>query len=530
MDNNYKTLYEWRRTFKEKDELLVERGYDQVSPYVFYRDLFPVGSFQVKGDMESDKGNLIATKIAKGKKRSRQYIITDDLKDLGRVMGVEFGLIAPLSWYGKSHKGRNAHELYAMVVDIDYVGKQQLKNLLKQFGNGVQLMPTYLVSSGRGLHLYYFLKEPIQLYHNVVDTLSALKKALIRRLWNDTSSLKPDEPDITGIFQGFRCVGCQSKLGSEYIVSAYKMSGKRYTLEEIKASIPGCDVDIESIYIKPEWKADDKEHMPMALAKALYPEWYQERIIEGKKAKKIKKTWTCNVALYEWWKNKIMNEVKAGGRYYSLMALCMYGKKCGISNKQIREDAWSFYDHMESLTDDEANHFTKDDVRDALKCLRDKYTIEKVMTRGWIEEHTKVAIPTSHREKDKRMKQSDHLELARASRDIRCRAKGKKWTDGNGRPDKKTIVAEWRKAHPDGTKADCNRDTGMDPKTIRKWWNGEEKQMEKPKVTTEKQKPLFDYIVKLPDGAEVVVEMDHSDNKEEELQRIKTYLQKLSKS
>ena len=44
----------------------------------------------------------------------------------------------PISFYGKSHTKENAHELFAVVVDVDYVGKQQLKNLLKQFGNGVQ--------------------------------------------------------------------------------------------------------------------------------------------------------------------------------------------------------------------------------------------------------------------------------------------------------------------------------------------------------------------------------------------------------
>ena len=32
-----------------------------------------------------------------------------------------------------------AHELFAVAIDVDYVGKQQLKNLLKQFRNGVQL-------------------------------------------------------------------------------------------------------------------------------------------------------------------------------------------------------------------------------------------------------------------------------------------------------------------------------------------------------------------------------------------------------
>lgn len=29
---------------------------------------------------------------------------------------------------------------------------------------------------------------------------------------------------------------------------------------------------------------------------------------------------------------------------------------------------------------------------------------------------------------------------------------------------------KWREQHPEGRKADCHRDTGLDPKTIRKWW------------------------------------------------------------
>ena len=31
-------------------------------------------------------------------------------------------------------------------------------------------------------------------------------------------------------------------------------------------------------------------------------------------------------------------------------------------------------------------------------------------------------------------------------------------------------VYQWRQKHPGGRKADCQRDTGLDPKTIRKWW------------------------------------------------------------
>ncbi|UWN54050.1 Rep (plasmid) [Campylobacter jejuni] len=283
-----------------------------------------------------------------------------------KVIGDRFGLIPPISFYGKSHTKENAHELFAVVVDVDYVGKQQLKNRLKQFGNGVQLRPTYLVSSGKGVHLYYFLQEPVQLYRNREEVLAELKEAFIRRLWNDTSSIRPDSPDITGIYQGFRCVGSQSKLGVDFPVKAYKLSENRYTLEDIKASIPSCKVDLAPLYEKPRRKST----VTLEEAKELYPEWYEKRIVQGEPKQKSKKqggTWVCNEALYEWWKRKITEEVKAGGRYFSIMALCSYGLKCGISEQKIRRDAYAFLDHLESLTEDEDNHFSRADVKDGIK-------------------------------------------------------------------------------------------------------------------------------------------------------------------
>ena len=144
--------YEWKSAYREKEALMLERGYLEVSPHDFYRELFPAGSLQQ--EPEDGKGNIIATQIRpSGRGRTRQWVIDDSLKMLDKVIGDRFGLIPPISFYGKSHTKENAHELFAVVVDVDYVGKQQLKNLLKQFGNGVQLRPTYLVSSGKGVPL-----------------------------------------------------------------------------------------------------------------------------------------------------------------------------------------------------------------------------------------------------------------------------------------------------------------------------------------------------------------------------------------
>jgi hypothetical protein len=40
-----------------------------------------------------------------------------------------------------------------------------------------------------------------------------------------------------------------------------------------------------------------------------------------------------------------------------------------------------------------------------------------------------------------------------------------------GRPDKRAIVVQWRKEHPDGRKVDCIQDTGLSKPTVLKWWD-----------------------------------------------------------
>lgn len=463
MKRNYKTVSEWKKAYRDKEKLMNERGFSEVKPKEFYRALFPAGSLQ--RSIGDGKGNVIASQLRpKGEGKTRQWIVDDTLERLDKVVGDSFGLIPPISFFGKSHTKENAHQLFAMVIDIDYVGLQQLKNMLKQFGNGVQLCPSFLVSSGKGVHLYYLFQEPIELYHNMEKTLAELKEALIRRNWNDTSSIRPDNPDITGIYQGFRCVGSLSKLGEGFPVKAWQLTDQRYTLEEIKASIPSCKVDLSLIYEKPK-QEKRKKGITLEEAKELYPAWYQLKIVEGQS---LRRTWTCKPALYEWWKHKMSDEVKVGGRYFSIMALCAYGLKCGISERQIKQDAYSFLEHLESLTDDEDNHFTKSDIQDAFKALKaDNRFLSTIASRAWIEKTTKVSIPPNKRNY---RKQEVHLKIARATLVIMNEDNGKSL---QGRPEKAKIVEGWQRQHPEGKKIECERETGLSRHTVLKWWRKE---------------------------------------------------------
>ena len=105
MRRNTKTMYEWRKAYRDKEELMLERGFPEVSPHEFYRDLFPEGSLQ---SAEHDgKGNLIATQIRpSGKGRTKQWVVDDSLNMLDKVIGDEFGLIPPITFYGKTHTNR----------------------------------------------------------------------------------------------------------------------------------------------------------------------------------------------------------------------------------------------------------------------------------------------------------------------------------------------------------------------------------------------------------------------------------------
>lgn len=157
--------------------------------------------------------------------------------------------------------------------------------------------------------------------------------------------------------------------------------------------------------------------------------------------------------------------MKAGGRYFSIMALCSYGLKCGISEQKIRRDAYAFLDHLESLTEDEDNHFSRADVKDALRALKgDRKRLSTIASREWIEDNTKVTIPANKRNY---RKQEAHLYLARRKReDMKVIGEVVK----EGRPTAGRTVREWQESHPAGKKADCIREIGLAKHTVYKWW------------------------------------------------------------
>ena len=108
------------------------------------------------------------------------------------------------------------------------------------------------------------------------------------------------------------------------------------------------------------------------------------------------------------------------------------------------------------------NALTEDDIRSALEAYDKEYYN---FTISDIEKLTNVRI---ERNKRNGRNQKQHIKIMNAIRDIEH--PNGEWRNKNGRPSAQDRVREWREQHQEGSKADCHRETGLDPKTIRKWW------------------------------------------------------------
>lgn len=418
----------------------------------FYRDIFPEGSFEERGEYVDGKYNGIAIAIEKGSKRAKRMTITDDLDTIADMAGSnDFCLMSPISYAGKSRKSSNARFMYALAIDLD--GMTERKHwdfFLEQINRGHEMLqfvwglprPTYLVSSGSGIHIYYVFKQPIPMFKNIVEELEKLKRRLTWQAWTQGASSLHDKVQYESLFQGFRVVGTITKDGGR--CRAFSV-GEKVTVEYLNKFVPE-DYRAVSFVYKSDLRLED--------ANKKYPEWYQRRIVE----KRPRNTWTCKKAVYDWWIRKLKEGAEQGHRYWCIMTLATYAQKCGVPRETLEEDAYGLIPFMNTKGDE----FTEDDVMHALEAYTDSYATYPIDTIVW-----RTGIPIEKNKRNGR-KRADHVKLMNFVRD---EINGNKnWREGNGRPDKLSVVAEWRSEHPEGTKAECIRETGLSKPTVYRWW------------------------------------------------------------
>lgn len=486
--------------------MLDEPGWEWRDSLAFYRDIFPEGFLQerwAEGERRSEfdgKPNAIALKfgpkirkqLVKGKKVDvpviERFTITDDLEGVSALVKASIAenapvYMAPVSWYGRNNKAANARFLHAFAVDLDGMTPGKLGSVLKQMRNGHDSgldkhasMPqaSYIVMSGRGLHLYYLLDRPVPLIPAVVPFLQQLKRRLTDVVWTDYTSEDGNEGrQYQGIYQGFRMPGTTTRLNGygvdakdvskyEALAFMYAPEGvsepRRVTLDYLVdyCGIRGKEIPGE-LYRILETKGG---RTPLAEAKEKWPDWYERRVVQGEE----KTGYDTNRGAYESWLARVNDEAVVHGRYFAVLALVAYAAKCNVPLKELERDAYGLVPKLDGLSDEPGNRFTNYDV----SCALAAYGSNEL--RFWKNEYMcRRAKIAPHANKRNGRPQALHLEGARAIQEINDKANGTCWRDGNGRKPKRDEIRAYAAEHPDASHAAIAKALGVSRTTVIKW-------------------------------------------------------------
>lgn len=416
--------------FDEKNMVLAQLG-EPVSPWTLYEDVF--------GDLATEVPVVIITEDEDEGNMKR--IVPMSLEEaIERCRDRNDMLVGGCTYFNNWISKRTARDIHAFIIDMDNVYSGPLQKWLQddwRRASGTPVpKPTYIVNSGTGLHLYFVLTEPIPNYKASTEDIDRVYRALAVQQTTNRVYLKKQ---VQWFGQDFRMAGGQNKYDWENTVFRV---GEKWDIDDLARAVGVDDVH--------------------------FIRYGEKRVKKPQPSRKRKKGlgWRSNRAFYDHTLQGCRDKTKEGNRYTSLCALSVIAWKCGVSAEELERDLLSL---LPDYNKGAVRRVKEKEVYSAMKMYNDKAMLTQ---RDRLEDWQGWEFKPIKRNGQSR---ADHLEEARAIRDIRMRRQGKKWTDGNGRPSAEQRVREWQAAHPDGTKADCIRETGLSKPTVYRWWKASEK-------------------------------------------------------
>lgn len=458
-------------------DILSKWGAYEVTPMEVYTDVFKLGEGWIQRSDEPAggyKSNPIGYFRNKGAEKGHFRVLFEDtfeevLQELQSA--TDFCIVNGITYFGRRNVQEYASKMFAMIFDLDGVTDKTLNAFLSgAFDGNVYPVPNYIALSGHGVHLYYVFEEPVSLFPYLKLQLKELKFALTDRMWNKYTSTEK-KVQHQGINQGFRALGAITKDDApEHRVRAFRLNTHPFSLEQL------CE------YVSDEHKIDQtklwkESKYTLEQAKNKFPEWYERVVVNGDKSWQYwdiagKVNGDDPWALYHWWMRQILSGATFGHRYFAIMALAIYGAKNDVPFENVQADAFRLVPFLNSLNPEAP--FTKEDCEVALECYDARY---KTFPIKDIEKITGIPIL---RNKRNYQKQADHLEEARAIRDIRMRRQNRDWREGAGRPkgskdkgprkNKQQLVQQYRAEHPEANVTEVARALQLSRTTVYKWW------------------------------------------------------------
>ena len=496
-----KGLREWIDNGGEEEEYInrYSISYSDIAKHVYNPIIinFEPLKDELTGEFIRDEEGGIKT-------RTMHYIVTtapDDkerllTKFVAKCQNAYFCIIAPVLFRGWKRSLKNAQRCFGIGVDLDHVDRPELMhqvivNMSRVIdGKKWWPVPNIVTNSGHGLHLYFLFEKPVDIHTQDQQYLmKKLKYGLINRIWNVnsiygqvSSKSKVEDVQHQGITQGFRTPGSLTKF--QKMVTSFAAEKQVYytvrELNEFVSSTSKYKLTDDEVDALENGKPYDPSRTKLEVAKELWPDWYERRILKGEPIRK----WEPERRLYNFTKRLITDDqspIAVGHRYYCLRMLAIIAAKCKVPYKELKRDALELVPRMKALADpdDKKTVFHDSDVEKALHSYFEENSHmakwDTMLENTGLEQfygsyYRKKTKAQKKEEAEKRQKQCDHLDDARMLRDRRRKRAGlPNWRNNDGRPvgsltppensTQAQLVKEWRMAHPDSTnKSQCVKD------------------------------------------------------------------------
>lgn len=408
--------------YNEKNMVLSEFG-REVSSYTLYEDIF--------GDTEQTVPIVFIDDDEK------KHIVPMSIDEaMEQCEGRNDVLLGGCTYFNNWISKRSAKDIYAFIIDMDNVYSGTLLNALQndwKTANDEPLpMPTYIVNSGTGLHLYFVLEEPIPNYHVTTENLDKLYRALAIQ---QTTKRVYLHKQVQWFGQDFRMAGGLNKYG--WTNTVFRV-GEKWNIDELGKQVGLKDIHFIRYGEKRTKKPTNNK---------------------GNRKKLNRQGWRSNRAFYDYTLKNCRDKTKEGNRYTSMCALSVIAWKCNVPQEELENDLLSLLpDYNKGAT----RQIKEKEIYSAMKMYNPKAMLTQRESlenwQGW--EYKPI--------KRNGRKQATHLKIARSTLAIMNEDEGKAL---QGRPDKQKIVEEWQESHPEGRKADCIRDTGLSKPTVYRWWS-----------------------------------------------------------
>lgn len=484
-DKNWEELTpeEMKADFDWKNDILSVQG-ERVDCDTFYQDYLFRELYE--GTLPEDYKVMLTEYDAEASQKVHKVDV-DEIQDYLHLDDVA---LSPCLFHCNWRRKKLLNYVSAFVLDIDKLRPKQLQRFFKLFDEGRLLRPTFIANSGSGVHFYYMLDQMLRCDSVQNEANNLIATEIYRCLYDDViKKEKWRDAQRHWLGQDYRVVNSKTKL---HQTSQIFKVGDLYTVEQLiehydikinpkkhyatKSMIKYASGIAKNLQIEPPDFTNAKQTYDFITIHK--DEAYQVREArrreraekqKGKKKPKRPVTWYKNTLHY------MQDHTQEGFRFSSMKALAIIAFKEKVPRDVFLHDIRELAAYWETF-DWKGDKFNQRNV-EAIVRLYDKAaqysnTSSETLEEWLGYEFKRIGIRRNGR------KQAEHLKMARLVRD---EVNGHKdtWINKDGAPTKAQVVLEWRKAHPDGRKADCIRETGLTKPTVYKWWNGEEEAKKK---------------------------------------------------